>query len=195
MDTEQPAGIGHNNPPIAEVVAELFAPHADRVRPWVEAAGRVPDIDNPATAADAVTLAARLAAEWDDVDAQRKAVKAPHLDAGRIVDAAAAGIASDLEAAQNLVVAKVRAWMDRTGQSRINSEYGAAIYTREIVDYSVADARALGYWLMQHNPDALSDALLKIAGPMAKAMKVKPGEDRIPGLRAVARTTTVVKGS
>lgn len=295
MTPEQPAGIGHNNPPIAEVVAELFAPHAERVRPWVEAAGRVPDIADPETADKAVSLAARLAKEVKDIDKVRADAKQPYLEASRAIDGYAKTIITDVDAARGAVTAKLNAWQSELGRreriererreaeerawreeaariereareaeerarreaeearlreieadpehqrqaaakraelerqareaeqrrvdaelaaqraadeaearrrqeaaakpTQLRSEYGAVASQRTITEYEVADAAKLGLWLMKNNPEALSDALLKIAGPMAKAAKVKPGEDRIPGLRAVARTTTVVKGS
>ncbi|WP_370372943.1 hypothetical protein [Henriciella pelagia] len=75
------ADAGHNNPPEA---AELFKEEIERLREKADLmASQGITEDNAGAARDVIGLAGQLS---KDIDAKRKEVKQPHLDAGREID-------------------------------------------------------------------------------------------------------------
>lgn len=86
---EAPPPVGHNNPPPYD--PEKLAEHAKAVSEWADIAGawkdreKIEDDEQAAKVNDLITEARKLAAE---IEAERKKVKQPHLDAGAAVDKA-----------------------------------------------------------------------------------------------------------
>ena len=105
-----PAGMGHNKPPLEEVIPQEFRAELLRERPdfltkldqYVEAAGRAvaTNDDELARCGDLVNAYRAL---LKHIGAVHTAVKAPHLLAGRLVDAEKNGLFDRVEAAKRTV--------------------------------------------------------------------------------------------
>ncbi len=87
-DNYEQVGIGHNNPPIGEVLAETHRELIAEVEPLAERANSLPrkieDDEGVGPAGDLVMDAKKLSRH---LDATRKAEKEPYLQGGRDVDA------------------------------------------------------------------------------------------------------------
>lgn len=104
--TDQTAGIGHNLPPIEEIrqrTDELIAA-ADA---WLQ---KVPEIGDEEMAGKASDFLSQLRGEHKAAKEQHKEEKQPHLDAGRLVDAAYKPVLTRLERAGNAIKALLTPW-------------------------------------------------------------------------------------
>lgn len=156
----------------AELKAEQEAAEAARkVREAEETARRAGDLAAQAEARRQAEEQARADAE------RREAALRAEIEARRLQDEADAAAT----AAATVAVAP------------IVSEYGAKAGGRKVKVYAVTDAQKLGLWLLRNNPDALTEALLNLAEPIAKGMKLPSGSTAIPGLEITEEIKTVIR--
>jgi len=129
-----PAGIGHNKPPLEELIPEEFRAELLRERPdflakldqYVGAAGRAvaTNDDELARCGDLVNAYRAL---LKHIDATHTAVKAPHLLAGRLVDAEKNALKAGVEEAKVKVERIGNAYVaDREAKRRAEEERLAA---------------------------------------------------------------------
>lgn len=104
------AGIGHNNPPLHELLAEETASLRERAEALTAAAGRA-FVEDGETAQRATLLAAQVKAHIKAVDAAREARKAPFLEGERTVDAHFGAIKKALDDAAAKVTAMINAYL------------------------------------------------------------------------------------
>lgn len=93
-------GIGHNSPPLAELLPDETAALKARADELAAAAGRAA-VTNEDTAGRATLLAKMMREHLKDIAAARAARKAPYLEAGRTIDAHFAGLAGTLATQDN----------------------------------------------------------------------------------------------
>jgi hypothetical protein len=134
-----PAIIGHNKPPLEEIIPEEFRAELLRERPEfltklddaVDAAGRAKAVDDE-TLGRCGDLVNVYRAMLKHIDATHKTVKEPYLQGGRIVDAEKKALAERVEGAKRQVeavgnaYAAKRAAEQRAEQERIAAEQRAA---------------------------------------------------------------------
>ena len=107
--TDAPAGIGHNQPPLDELLRQDIEPLAAEARPWIEAVARATATDDD-TAQKCVTVAGKLKSLVSKVDTARKQAKEPYLSAGRTVDAIYGALSADIKTACDRVTALIDAF-------------------------------------------------------------------------------------
>jgi len=95
MNAITKAGIGHNNPPLAETLAEETAALKQRAADLAAAAGRAKATDDD-TAGKAVLLIKMMSEHRKDIEAARETAVRPHLEGQRTVNAHFAGLDSML---------------------------------------------------------------------------------------------------
>lgn len=134
-----PAIIGHNKPPLEEIIPEEFRAELlrerpeflDKLRDAVEAAGRAQAIDDE-TLGRCGDLVNVYRAILKHIDATHKAVKEPYLQGGRLVDAEKKTLTERVEDAKRKVEAIGNAFVakrqaeQRAEQERIAAEQRAA---------------------------------------------------------------------
>jgi hypothetical protein len=154
---------------------------AQAAREAAEAARRILEAEEAAQRsanAEAIERARAKRAELERAEAQRReAALAAELDARRQQE--------DADTA-----ARAAAAVENTV---ITSDYGVKASGRKVKVYAVTDPAKLGLWLLKTNPAALAEALLKIAEPIAKGMKLPAGSTAIPGMEITETTQTVIR--
>lgn len=110
--TPPPAGIGHNTPPPYDL--DAFAEVQRKVDDFALTAGEWADlgkIDTEERAEKATDFIAGARAVYKEVDAARKAAKAPHDEAGKAVQAAFLPLLKVVERAADTVKTMQTAWL------------------------------------------------------------------------------------
>ena len=112
------AGIGHNNPPLDEMIVLEFEEAIDakpglrtRINELIDKGGKLPnctDEDMAGRLGDFVKMVGNAHAL---VDAERETIKAPYLAATRALDGKANGYKSQLTEAKTIATAKLNAFM------------------------------------------------------------------------------------
>jgi hypothetical protein len=83
-----PAPMGHNKPPIPELLKEAYADLVKNVETWLAGAGRAPaTVEDDMALANFATIVSKLTKYAGEVEKARKDEKQPYLDGGREIDA------------------------------------------------------------------------------------------------------------
>lgn len=104
-----PAGIGHNNPPLAEQLVDQTAELRQRAEDLAGSADRCAVTDED-TAGKAALLAKMIAEHRKKIEAERAATKEPYLKAGREVDQHFRALDHLLEGPAKTVVGQIDAY-------------------------------------------------------------------------------------
>lgn len=107
-DTMTP-GIGHNLPPLPDLLKEETADLSSRAADLVAAAGRC-HVEDEDTAGRATTLAQMISAHLKTIDGKRTERKQPILEAGRTIDAHFKALSDPLDSAKRTVVGLIDAY-------------------------------------------------------------------------------------
>lgn len=134
----KPAGIGHNAP-----AADDAAIIADQVEAAKAAAARVAKIEDDEALAVAQSLRSRLLELKSEAEKKHTAEKAPHLKAGRDVDAKWLPLAKDAKAAADGVRAKMDEW-ETAKLRREREEQRKAEEARRAAEEAARAAEAAG---------------------------------------------------
>lgn len=106
---EDRPGIGHNQPPLTELLAEETVALKSRADDLIASAGRA-KVEDDETAGRATTLAKMLAEHSKAIDKAREERKAPFLEAGRTVDRHFGALKQPVDVAKGQVVALLDAY-------------------------------------------------------------------------------------
>jgi hypothetical protein len=142
---ELPPGIGHNAPPLPELLREETADLSTRTAELLGAVGRCAVSDED-TANRATTLARMIADHLKIVDNRRTERKAPILEAGRQIDGHFKTLADPLDGGKRKVVAMIDAY--RKDQERLAAAErarleAAAAKAREEAEAKAANAKTV----------------------------------------------------
>jgi hypothetical protein len=109
--------IGHNRPDAIDALADRTGALIATANAWLDQCDEIANEDQAAQCKDFMQ---QLGDEAKVVEAERKAQKAPHIAAGRLVDAAYSPLKIMLDKARDLLEPKVRAWLKKE-QDRLDA--------------------------------------------------------------------------
>jgi len=172
--TEQPAGIGHNEPPDeAELLqAELEATTKDiakRIDELVAGAGRVPDIKDEDTAAKVTTLMGQIQKASKDLEAMRREARQPLNQKLGHIKEFFDGLSFRLAKAKGYAQPKQTAWLKqkeeerraKEAEARKKIEEAAAKGDHDAVAKTVDVAQALAEPIRQRDDYGQTTSLRK----------------------------------
>lgn len=172
-------GIGHNAPPLADIIAEETKPLRERADALITSVNNS-KIDSPESAAQVATLGNMLRDHREAVETARKAAAKPYDDGKALVQSAyARGILDPLDAAMAACRKMLDAWRDHLSalaaaeQRKRDAEAAEARRVAEEAEKARRDAEAAG------DAGAAIKAEMEALQAAERAEKLETGEGAI----------------
>lgn len=184
-------GIGHNNPPLVEQLAEEMAIVRARAEELLEVA-REAQITNDDEAGKVATLIALIRDHETSVDRARRDRKQPFLDASRIIDATYGAVIRPLCLARSGENGKgglsgiLTAWQqqcDQEGSGDPVRSQVASVGKKREVEFEITDLGKALRWLAKNRTGEIGQAARTIIGTHIRSMGVEAAPSaNIPGV-------------
>lgn len=198
LDDSTPAGPGHNNPP-EDLPYDLaaFQPLEKRAREIADAGAdwiTLPKIETEEHSQQANDYLTQVRKIEKDVDAERRAQKKPHEDAGKAVDAAFKGLLDPLGKIAGPIKVKLLAYDDEQRRVKAAEKIRQAEEARKAeaeAERLKAQAEARGDVFGQAEAEAKAKDAAKMAKAAAKPVKTQIKSATGGGRTMSARTSYV----